>query len=79
MTLDATAKAGILVDALPYIRRFRGQIVVVKYGGNALDRGLAKATAAPGNGDGDGNRPPPAPAPRHGRKPPSPPSPRTSS
>ncbi len=36
MTLDATAKAGILVDALPYIRRFWGQIVVVKYGGNAL-------------------------------------------
>jgi acetylglutamate kinase len=35
--LDPTAKAGILVDALPYIRRFWGQIVVVKYGGNALD------------------------------------------
>jgi acetylglutamate kinase len=34
--LTAEAKAGILVDALPYIRRFWGQIVVVKYGGNAL-------------------------------------------
>ena len=30
------AKAAILVEALPYIRRFWGQVVVVKYGGNAL-------------------------------------------
>lgn len=29
-------KAGVLVEALPYIRRFAGQVVVVKYGGNAL-------------------------------------------
>ncbi len=28
--------AHVLVEALPYIRRFAGQIVVVKYGGNAL-------------------------------------------
>ncbi|MBV9661247.1 MAG: acetylglutamate kinase [Acidimicrobiales bacterium] len=34
--LDATAKASILVEALPYIRRFWGRTVVVKYGGNAL-------------------------------------------
>ena len=26
----------VLVEALPYIRRFAGQVVVVKYGGNAL-------------------------------------------
>ncbi len=32
-------KAEILVEALPYIRRFWGQIVVVKYGGNALSAG----------------------------------------
>ena len=32
----AAEKAAILVEALPYIRRFWGQIVVVKYGGNAL-------------------------------------------
>lgn len=32
----AAEKAGILVEALPYIRRFWGQTVVVKYGGNAL-------------------------------------------
>ena len=32
----AGVKAAILVEALPYIRRFAGQVVVVKYGGNAL-------------------------------------------
>ncbi len=36
-------RARILVEALPYIRRFRGQTVVVKYGGNAMmDRSLAQ-------------------------------------
>ena len=35
--MDAAGlKAEILVEALPYIRRFAGKIVVVKYGGNAL-------------------------------------------
>ena len=29
-------KADVLVEALPYIRRFAGKTVVVKYGGNAL-------------------------------------------
>ncbi len=32
----ASVKAAILVEALPYIRRFAGKVVVVKYGGNAL-------------------------------------------
>jgi acetylglutamate kinase len=37
-------RAAVLTEALPYIRRFTGQVVVVKYGGNALDGGsdLAK-------------------------------------
>jgi acetylglutamate kinase len=37
-------RASVLTEALPYIRRFTGQVVVVKYGGNALDGGsdLAK-------------------------------------
>jgi len=35
--IDAAAlKAATLVEALPYIRRFAGKTVVVKYGGNAL-------------------------------------------
>jgi len=29
-------RAAVLVEALPYIRRFWGKVVVVKYGGNAL-------------------------------------------
>jgi acetylglutamate kinase len=36
MTTSAQDKANVLVHALPYIRRFAGQVVVVKYGGNAL-------------------------------------------
>ncbi len=33
---DPQVTAALLVEALPYIRRFSGRIVVVKYGGNAL-------------------------------------------
>ena len=37
MTITAAAdRAATLVEALPYIRRFADQVVVVKYGGNAL-------------------------------------------
>jgi acetylglutamate kinase len=36
MTIDAAARADVLVEALPYIRRFAGKVVVVKYGGNAM-------------------------------------------
>src|ERR1700738_3694985 len=39
--LDPAVKAGILVEALPYIRRFWGQVVVVKYGGHALGAHVA--------------------------------------
>ena len=37
-------KAAVLAEALPYIRRFWGKIVVVKYGGNAIgdDESLAR-------------------------------------
>ena len=33
---SAADKAAVLVEALPYIRRFEGKVVVVKYGGNVL-------------------------------------------
>lgn len=33
---DAHAKAHVLIEALPWIREFAGQTVVVKYGGNAM-------------------------------------------
>ncbi|MGH9214427.1 MAG: acetylglutamate kinase [Acidimicrobiales bacterium] len=43
---DAAERADVLVEALPYIQRFRGVVVVVKYGGNAMtDIGLAQAIA----------------------------------
>ena len=38
MTVDATERAHVLVEALPYIKRFHGQTVVVKVGGNAIDQ-----------------------------------------
>lgn len=41
---DPGEKASVLVEALPYIRRFAGKIVVVKYGGNAL-AGASEADA----------------------------------
>lgn len=34
--LDAELRAKILVEALPYIQKYYGQTVVVKYGGNAM-------------------------------------------
>ena len=34
--LTPTDKADVLVEALPYIRRFWGKVVVVKYGGNSM-------------------------------------------
>jgi acetylglutamate kinase len=37
LTADTAAtKADVLVEALPYIQRFRGRVVVVKYGGAAM-------------------------------------------
>ncbi|MFZ9482160.1 MAG: acetylglutamate kinase [Ilumatobacteraceae bacterium] len=36
MSTSPGEKAAVLVEALPYIRRYNGQVVVVKYGGNAL-------------------------------------------
>ena len=32
----AKEKANILAEALPYIRRFHGKTIVIKYGGNAM-------------------------------------------
>jgi len=34
--VSAQDRAALLIEALPYIQRFAGQVVVVKYGGNAL-------------------------------------------
>jgi acetylglutamate kinase len=37
MTLSVEERAKVLVEALPYIRRFHGQVVVIKVGGNAIE------------------------------------------
>ena len=36
MTLSTTDKAGVLIQALPYIQKYTDKIVVIKYGGNAM-------------------------------------------
>jgi acetylglutamate kinase len=44
---DAQAKASVLIEALPWLARFHGTTVVVKYGGNAMiDPDLQRAFAA---------------------------------
>jgi acetylglutamate kinase len=43
---DATAKASVLIEALPWLARFYGQTVVIKYGGHAMaDETLRQAFA----------------------------------
>ncbi len=37
--LEWLAKAGILTEALPYMRRYAGQTIVIKYGGHAMGDG----------------------------------------
>jgi acetylglutamate kinase len=45
--VDASTRAAILVEALPYIQAFAGKTVVVKFGGNAMvDDALAHSFAA---------------------------------
>ena len=38
MTVDVHDRAQVLVEALPYIKRFHGQVVVIKVGGNAIEQ-----------------------------------------
>lgn len=42
-SLTPEMKAGILVEALPYIQEYAGKIIVVKYGGNAMINDELKA------------------------------------
>ncbi|MDR1661070.1 MAG: acetylglutamate kinase [Azoarcus sp.] len=41
-TVSPALKAEILAEALPYIRRFSGKTIVIKYGGNAMTDPLLK-------------------------------------
>ncbi len=38
MILEAAKKVDILIEALPYIQRFNGKVVVIKYGGSAVEQ-----------------------------------------
>ncbi|HEX4057336.1 MAG TPA: acetylglutamate kinase [Galbitalea sp.] len=43
---DAAAKAAVLIESLPWLKRFAGKTVVVKFGGNAMvDESLKRAFA----------------------------------
>jgi acetylglutamate kinase len=45
--LDATSRAAVLVEALPYIQAFADKVVVIKFGGNAMvDEALSRSFAA---------------------------------
>src|SRR6476646_8265266 len=43
---QAAEKARVLAEALPYIQRFHGRTIVVKYGGNAMTEDLLKQSFA---------------------------------
>lgn len=40
--LEPTQIAQILIEALPYIRRYAGKTIVIKYGGNAMESAIQK-------------------------------------
>ena len=43
---EAAAKAAVLIQSLPWLKRFRGQMIVIKFGGNAMvDESLTSAFA----------------------------------
>lgn len=43
---EAAVKAGVLIESLPWLKRFRDEIVVIKFGGNAMvDEALYRAFA----------------------------------
>ena len=44
--ISPAQKASTLAEALPYIRRFHGKLIVVKYGGNAMTDELLKRSFA---------------------------------
>ena len=41
-SISDTLRAEVLMDALPYIQKYNGKIVVVKYGGNAMTSDVLK-------------------------------------
>ena len=54
MGISDNEKAGILAQALPYIQRFQGKTIVVKYGGAAMVNESVRAAVAEEDGDEEG-------------------------
>jgi acetylglutamate kinase len=46
LSISADDRARILTEALPYIQRFHGKVIVIKYGGNAMTDEALKASFA---------------------------------
>ena len=44
--MNPVEKADVLLEALPYIRRFAGKVLVVKYGGHAMENAELKDSFA---------------------------------
>ncbi len=42
MMKQATQKADVLIEAVKYIKQFEGKIIVIKYGGNAMENEVLK-------------------------------------
>jgi len=53
---QAAEKARVLAEALPYIQRFHGRTIVVKYGGNAMTDGRAQKKLRPRRGAAQARR-----------------------
>jgi len=51
--LGASDRAAVLVEALPYILRFWGKVVVIKYGGNVKTPVVGEAAAGEGRTEGE--------------------------
>ncbi|MBK8459322.1 MAG: acetylglutamate kinase [Micropruina sp.] len=45
-TAEVVAKAAIMIEALPWLERYAGKVVVIKYGGNAMINGNLKRAFA---------------------------------
>ena len=45
-TAEVVAKAATMIEALPWLERYAGKIVVVKYGGNAMTNETLKRAPA---------------------------------
>lgn len=43
--MDAKLQSQVLIESLPYLRKFHGETVVIKYGGHAMKDEALKAAA----------------------------------